>query len=291
MRLRKFRRNTEPFSLSKPVRIRVHRQGQAVPRGLPPLPPEGPGRSALAPFLQLIRNWCEKLTGIVHIPVHRGASSVANQALRCAAGRATLKHPMDVGRRARDNSRMRDFQNEGLCHDPIHGYISFTTGEAPRADGPSAKSSHGGGTSERSLIDHPWVQRLRQIHQLQTAWWVFPTAEHTRFQHVLGVMHLASRAVGRAVRQPAPRSAPTCPAAATSSRWCGWPACCTTWGTARSATFFDEHFLADYGLTHETLGSRDHPRRAGRPAPPHPRAIPTAGWPTTSGSIPRRSPF
>ena len=49
--------------------------------------------------------------------------------------------------------------------------------------------------AERELIDHPWIQRLRQIHQLQTAWWVFPTAEHTRFQHVVGAMHLAGRAV------------------------------------------------------------------------------------------------
>ena len=72
---------------------------------------------------------------------------------------------------------------ENLSYDPIHGYIAFT------ADAPA------GEVSEREIIDHPWVQRLRQIHQLQTAWWVFPSAEHTRFQHVLGVMHLASRVV------------------------------------------------------------------------------------------------
>src|SRR4026207_2453222 len=80
---------------------------------------------------------------------------------------------------------MRDYQSENLSHDAIHGYIPFV--------------SHGrvaqGEVSERQIIDHPWVQRLRQIHQLQTAWWVFPSAEHTRFQHVIGVMHLASRFV------------------------------------------------------------------------------------------------
>ena len=38
---------------------------------------------------------------------------------------------------------------------------------------------------------------MRHIHQLQTAWLVFPSAEHTRFQHVLGVMHLASRWIDR----------------------------------------------------------------------------------------------
>src|SRR5882757_6744670 len=78
---------------------------------------------------------------------------------------------------------MRDFRHESLTHDPLHGYIAFTSGQ-----------DAAGEVTERDLIDHPWVQRLRQIHQLQTAWWVFPSAEHTRFQHVLGVMHLASRA-------------------------------------------------------------------------------------------------
>ena len=75
-------------------------------------------------------------------------------------------------------------RGESLSYDPIHGYLPFTSG----AGLPT------GEIGERQIIDHPWVQRMRQIHQLQTAWWVFPAAEHTRFQHVLGVMHLASRA-------------------------------------------------------------------------------------------------
>src|SRR3954469_10751814 len=80
---------------------------------------------------------------------------------------------------------MRDFQRENLSHDAVHGYVPFVS-DAGLAEGEVA---------ERQIIDHPWVQRLRQIHQLQTAWWVYPTAEHTRFQHVIGVMHLGSRAV------------------------------------------------------------------------------------------------
>src|ERR1700741_806742 len=79
---------------------------------------------------------------------------------------------------------MRDFQSENLSHEAVHGYIPFVS-----------RGTTADEITERQIIDHPWVQRLRQIHQLQTAWWVFPTAEHTRFQHVLGVMHLASRAV------------------------------------------------------------------------------------------------
>ncbi len=80
---------------------------------------------------------------------------------------------------------MKPLHRDSLSYDPIHGYISFTSTDR---DAPTE-------VSERVIIDHPWVQRLRQIHQLQTAWWVFPTAEHTRFQHVVGVMHLASKAV------------------------------------------------------------------------------------------------
>ncbi len=43
--------------------------------------------------------------------------------------------------------------------------------------------------AEADLLDTPWVQRLRRISQLQSARWVFPTAEHSRFTHGLGVMH------------------------------------------------------------------------------------------------------
>ena len=78
---------------------------------------------------------------------------------------------------------MKDLQRESLLHDPIHGYIPFVS------------IVDEGETSERMLLDHPWLQRLRQIHQLQTAWWVYPSAEHTRFQHVVGSMHMASRVV------------------------------------------------------------------------------------------------
>jgi hypothetical protein len=79
----------------------------------------------------------------------------------------------------------RDYTTESLAHDPVHGYIAFVA----RSGLPS------GEISEQEIIDHPWVQRLRHIHQLQTAWWVFPSAEHRRFQHVLGVMHVGSRVV------------------------------------------------------------------------------------------------
>ena len=137
---------------------------------------------------------------------------------------------------------MTDFQHESLCHDPIHGYIPFIS------------LVDEGEVSERALLDHPWLQRLRQIHQLQTAWWVYPSAEHTRFQHVVGAMHMASRAIETLY----PSLSDVCPDL--PSR--GYVECLTRLaallhdvGHGPFGHFFDAHYLKDYGLTHETLGS------------------------------------
>jgi uncharacterized protein len=58
--------------------------------------------------------------------------------------------------------------------DPIHGFV--------RAD-----------PLETALVNSRPVQRLRFIHQLGFTFLVFPGAEHSRFGHVLGAMHLAGR--------------------------------------------------------------------------------------------------
>lgn len=44
---------------------------------------------------------------------------------------------------------------------------------------------------EDQVIAHPFVQRLRRIKQLAFLQYVFPGASHSRFEHSLGVMHLA----------------------------------------------------------------------------------------------------
>ncbi len=139
---------------------------------------------------------------------------------------------------------MRQFRNESLSHDPLHGYITFTSPEGlPEGE-----------VSERQVIDHPWLQRLRQIHQLQTAWWVFPTAEHTRFQHVLGAMHLASRAVS-GLLESLQHVCPDVPSPGYVDSLMRLSALLHDVGHGPFGHFFDTHFLARFGLNHESLGA------------------------------------
>ncbi len=65
--------------------------------------------------------------------------------------------------------------------DPIHGAIAI-------------------GALERRVVDHPAVQRLRNIRQLGFSHLPFPGATHTRFAHSLGAMHLAGRAFDNCFR-------------------------------------------------------------------------------------------
>lgn len=58
--------------------------------------------------------------------------------------------------------------------DPIHGGITF-------------------GKIERALIDHRLFQRLHGLRQNSLLYLIFPAANHTRFDHSVGVMHLAGK--------------------------------------------------------------------------------------------------
>lgn len=57
---------------------------------------------------------------------------------------------------------------------PIHGFIRFSK-------------------NERRVIDHPLFRRLRWIRQLALTELLYPGATHTRFEHSLGVMEVATR--------------------------------------------------------------------------------------------------
>lgn len=61
-----------------------------------------------------------------------------------------------------------------IIRDPIHGYVRVFEHEV-------------------RLIDTPVFQRLRNIKQSGAASFVYPGAQHTRFEHSLGTMHVASR--------------------------------------------------------------------------------------------------
>ena len=63
-------------------------------------------------------------------------------------------------------------------NDPVYGFITI----------PDA--------TVFDVIEHPYFQRLRRIKQLALTHYTYPSAQHTRFQHALGAMHLMGLAIG-----------------------------------------------------------------------------------------------
>lgn len=64
-----------------------------------------------------------------------------------------------------------------IINDPVYGFISIP------------------GEFVFDIIEHPWFQRLRNIKQLGLTSFVYPGANHSRFQHGLGALHLMEMAV------------------------------------------------------------------------------------------------
>jgi hypothetical protein len=101
------------------------------------------------------------------------------------------------------------FAAVNLISDPIHGYLELTKRLSPEESAAAGLPDED--AAEDDLLDTAWLQRLRRISQLQSARWVFPTAEHSRFTHGLGVMHEAglwARALLPSLRSTLPTLAP-----------------------------------------------------------------------------------
>ncbi|HKB28625.1 MAG TPA: HD domain-containing protein [Candidatus Limnocylindrales bacterium] len=90
-----------------------------------------------------------------------------------------------------DRASRHPFAAVNLISDPIHGYVELT--KRLTRDESTGAGLPDEDAAEDDLLDTAWLQRLRRISQLQSARWVFPTAEHSRFTHGLGVMHLAGQ--------------------------------------------------------------------------------------------------
>ncbi|KAF9313226.1 SAM domain and HD [Podila horticola] len=78
----------------------------------------------------------------------------------------------------RDDSGMYEGSSEKYINDPIHGHVLL---------------DH----NVLSYIDTPQFQRLRDLKQLGSAYYVFPGATHNRFEHSIGTSHLAGELVER----------------------------------------------------------------------------------------------
>jgi HD superfamily phosphohydrolase len=147
------------------------------------------------------------------------------------------------------------YEGIALLADPIYGYIQFTV----------PMEAHPEERTEKDLIDTPWVQRLRKVHQLQSSFWVFPSGEHSRFQHSLGTMHMAGRFADRLYPSLKQITGRPCPSQHYVKELLRITGLLHDIGHGPFSHFFDQHFLEPlYGTTHEGIGQRIVVEKLGR---------------------------
>lgn len=64
-----------------------------------------------------------------------------------------------------------------IFNDPVHGFINIPNGLI------------------FDIVEHPYFQRLRRVQQLALSSYVYAGANHTRFHHALGALHLMQKAI------------------------------------------------------------------------------------------------
>jgi HD superfamily phosphohydrolase len=149
-------------------------------------------------------------------------------------------------------SRRHPFAAVNLISDPIHGYVELT--KRLGADQADAAGLPHETVAEEDLLDTAWLQRLRRISQLQSARWVFPTAEHSRFTHGLGVMHEASlwaRSLYPSLRGSLAAEALPSPSEGLVVETLRMAGLLHDVGHGPFAHFFDDHVLAQYPAPHD----------------------------------------
>ena len=70
-----------------------------------------------------------------------------------------------------------------IINDPVHGFITIYN------------------ELIFDLMEHPFFQRLRRIKQLGMSHLVYPGANHTRFHHAIGAMHLMQKAISELLKK------------------------------------------------------------------------------------------
>ena len=158
------------------------------------------------------------------------------------------------------------FAAVNLISDPIHGYVELT--KRLTSDESGAAGLPDESVAEEDLLDSAWLQRLRRISQLQSARWVFPTAEHSRFTHGLGVMHEAglwARSLYPSLRTTLAAAGEPVPSEGLVVETLRMAGLLHDVGHGPFAHFFDDHVLAAFAapadprrpagksLTHEDL--------------------------------------